>query len=804
MTQETTGSVDHHVRVDDEDTRVGDGPGSPGSSSPTPAVSPKDVVVTFNPSGEGVSKVVTAAVTPSTTAALSEPGNVSINNNNNHYSADFTPNNENNKSRQKVSSSAAAAGQPGPVSSVFSKKKLWLGLLLILVLLVVAALITVIKFGAGDKSHSSEEVEAGMEGTWRLRGNQKDCPSGYFDCSIGECKAMQFVCDGYPDCANGRDEKIGCECTADQFRCASGQCVSADAVCNKIYDCLDYSDEANCANCPLKYRCKSNDVCLWSPWSICNGILNCDDFSDELNCTDHPGKRRCSNGLMVERELFCDGLDDCGDNSDEENCSYCQKTDQFLCSSAGGRCIPDTWSCDGHYDCTNGEDEQNCDNCAVGQFVCADYSCIEVSLRCDGKVDCGPHGDDEVNCLSLSPDGLLLTLTTTGQSEPERTPGVLTRVPVCADGWSDKVAAQACSLIGAKQLDSWKVVKIGSLKAAMALVQTTDLSAPFLSNLKTVNACRADQVVHLSCKELECGARKVAVFQSLIARGKIVPPGKWPWVVSLSYLSKPICGGVVIGPRWVLTAAHCIKSAAPGRRDVDFTVVPFYFTVTAGTTHISESGASFNKSGAFVEAGRVQESQTIRVANIFLHPDVAVMRNGILNWDMALLELEGEGKSETQRNGRKREGFEYSELIQPICLPSQGEDFPTSSHCYIAGWGLLNSFQNQRVHDQRDTRMLMWSESTCKNINVHRRDIVDTNSTICGGFAHSQAPTACQGDSGGPLMCLDPRSGRYKLAGIISQGATECGGEFLSRRTWNRFARVARAADWIKGIMGNS
>ena len=32
------------------------------------------------------------------------------------------------------------------------------------------------------------------------------CPSEQFQCEPGECIYSQFVCDGEPDCSNGRDE----------------------------------------------------------------------------------------------------------------------------------------------------------------------------------------------------------------------------------------------------------------------------------------------------------------------------------------------------------------------------------------------------------------------------------------------------------------------------------------------------------------------------------------------------------------------------------------------------------------------
>ncbi|RUS86478.1 hypothetical protein EGW08_005728, partial [Elysia chlorotica] len=373
-----------------------------------------------------------------------------------------------------------------------------------------------------------------------------------------------------------------------------------------------------------------------------------------------------------------------------------------------------------------------------------------------------------------------------------------------------QLAAQACSLIGSKSLDSWKTVRKDNLNAALALVGHPDLSAPLLSNLKTVDACPDARVVHLSCKESECGERKFDPMKSLIAGGEITPYGKWPWVVSLSYLNKPICGGVIIGRRWVLTAAHCIKSAAHGRSKVDFSSVPFYFTVTAGKTHISVSGpgtdTGTDQSSLPSGSGGSQGSadpHTLRVAKIFLHPELREIGGRILNWDLALLELDTETPdgSHMTGSGLSRDGLEYSELVQPVCLPNHGEEFSAMSRCYIAGWGLLNDLHYQRVHDLRDSRMLVWSESRCSRSRSKYEAPIDTNSTLCGGFIDSQTPAACEGDSGGPLMCLDSNSGRYKLAGIISQGGSECGTATLNK---NRFVRVSTATNWIRGIMGNS
>ena len=55
-----------------------------------------------------------------------------------------------------------------------------------------------------------------------------------------------------------------------------------------------------------------------------------------------------------------------------------------------------------------------------------------------------------------------------------------------------------------------------------------------------------------------CGEKKATYMTSFIVGGTLSPLGKWPWVVSISYLGKDTCGGVLVADNWVLTAAHCI------------------------------------------------------------------------------------------------------------------------------------------------------------------------------------------------------------------------------------------------------
>ncbi len=54
-----------------------------------------------------------------------------------------------------------------------------------------------------------------------------------------------------------------------------------------------------------------------------------------------------------------------------------------------------------------------------------------------------------------------------------------------------------------------------------------------------------------------CGQPEVQ--QSRVIAGENATRGAWPWQILMLYNGRPGCGGSLISPNWVVTAAHCVS-----------------------------------------------------------------------------------------------------------------------------------------------------------------------------------------------------------------------------------------------------
>ncbi|XP_053677263.1 trypsin-4-like [Anopheles nili] len=216
-----------------------------------------------------------------------------------------------------------------------------------------------------------------------------------------------------------------------------------------------------------------------------------------------------------------------------------------------------------------------------------------------------------------------------------------------------------------------------------------------------------------------------------------------PFQVSLMINGRHACGGSIISPNWVLTAAHCLDN-----------LFSIQIAVRAGSTLKDKGG------------------EVSRVSQIVRHPDWDPDTYGS---DYALLEL----KTPFNLNGV---------TIASIEMPEQdAEDPAPGSKAMVSGWGAtLNKYQSNRV--LRATFVPIVQRSDCDA--AYGRDVDISERMLCGGFFHGGSDS-CQGDSGGPFVVED------LLVGVVSF-ATGCAKPGYPGVN----ARVSAVRDWIREVSG--
>jgi len=243
----------------------------------------------------------------------------------------------------------------------------------------------------------------------------------------------------------------------------------------------------------------------------------------------------------------------------------------------------------------------------------------------------------------------------------------------------------------------------------------------------------------------KCGQPEVKGVR--VIAGTTPPRGSWPWQILLIYRGRPNCGGTLITPEWVITAAHCVY----GRERT-----PSNFQVRVG-----------EHNRTVVEGSEVD----VTVRKIMRHPDYS---RWTLNNDIAMLKLEKPVK--------------LNKYVQPACLPKQKA--PVGSKCYITGWGKTHHPGHMTTVLQQGLLPVV-SNNVCYEKNRHRIPVRITDAMICGGSGGTDRISGCHGDSGGPFVCnID---GKWELHGSVSHGSPVC----KSTETYTVFSRTFYFKNWI-------
>jgi chymotrypsin len=231
-----------------------------------------------------------------------------------------------------------------------------------------------------------------------------------------------------------------------------------------------------------------------------------------------------------------------------------------------------------------------------------------------------------------------------------------------------------------------------------------------------------------------------------VINGTQVPnlPSKYPWIVALvDQDDDQFCGGTLIAPYWVVTAAHCERADAViyGRKSLSSPTAGERIPVLEQISH-----TGFNQDLL------INDIQLLRLA----HPPA----------DLHVL---------------------------PIATAI--DDPPTGATVNLAGWGLTEYSGSNTVNDLREASLDVFSNGAC-DAQWGVLGVQVLSSQICA--AHWQTLSegdrqACNGDSGGPLVYTG--GGGDHLVGLTSYGRPGCNGKPFP----NVYTRLSFFNSWVHG-----
>lgn len=360
---------------------------------------------------------------------------------------------------------------------------------------------------------------------------------------------------------------------------------------------------------------------------------------------------------------------------------------------------------------------------------CGDGSCVWESQWCDGTVDCR-GGQDEANCVRVQGSDFLLQIYST-QTRSWRT--------VCAQGWTEDQGRSSCLQVGYSRGTYYKSGQQTS-DATHGFLKVRDDVKPdtfIVQQLVHSDTCPNNSVVTLQCTDCGIGVNSSGRQQAA--------PGSWPWQLSLQVEGTHRCGGALISPYWILTAAHCVLRHSS----------PESWLVYAGI--VGDLDTLFNPVHS--------------VRSIIPHQDYNPVTQ---EHDVALMRL---------TNPLDTTG---SSQIRPVCLPTAELNTSHSHSYWITKFGYNI---NGDVLSLLEAQVSLVDNPECSFLYNGR---VKTN-MICVGEKETTTDR-CLTDSGGPLVSL--LGGRWWLLGDNLWGR-HCTEDYKS----DVYANVTVYLDWIYAQM---